>query len=368
MSHVQEIPLFRHHHDEVLEQIKSAVNTVLDSRHYILGHQVSRFEGLFADYCETSDCVSVASGTDALELSLRALGIGPGHEVALVANAGFYGSLATYNVGAKPNYIEIDDLSLTMCPRSLQNRITPSTKAIIATHLYGRMANMPGILEIANHCGLPVIEDCAQAHGAALNGRKAGSLGTLGCFSFYPTKNLGAIGDGGAITTSDRSLASNLRQLRQYGWEPKYRIEKPGGRNSRLDEIQAAVLTVKLERLDEWNTRRREIAQHYWAQLKDVYRMMTAPGGEDYVAHLLVLRNANRDQLRAALFDNGIQTDIHYPIPDYKQPAHPDEFAPPLRITDGSCRSVFTVPCFPGLTEKEVQRITNVIKDSGLCT
>ena len=253
------------HNRPLLEELEAAVRAALGSGWYILGPRVWEFEAAFAAYCGAGECIGVGNGTDALELALRALGAGPGDVVAAAANAGGYGTAAILATGAEPLYVDVDPATMLMDARALRAAVTPRTRAVLVTHLYGHMADMPALLEAA--AGVPVIEDCAQAHGARLEGRHAGTWGAAGCFSFYPTKNLGALGDGGAVVTSGGELAARLRALRQYGWTAKYTAAVPGGRNSRLDELQAAVLLAKLPRLDAWNRRRGEIAAAYGAML-----------------------------------------------------------------------------------------------------
>ena len=229
---------------------------MLASEHYILGQEVQAFEQQFADYCGVSHCVGVGNGTDALELSLRVLGVQPSDRVAIVANAGSYSSTAVLAIGATPVWVDVDPLSMTMAPEQLAAVLAGGIAAVIVTHLYGQLADIEALLSLARMAGVPLIEDCAQSHGARRHGRVAGSFGDLGCYSFYPTKNLGALGDGGAIVTSDEGLATQLRSLRQYGWSRKYHADAAGGRNSRLDEIQAAVLLDEVAppgRLEQWS-------------------------------------------------------------------------------------------------------------------
>ena len=343
-------------------ELSASVQRVLESGWYILGRECEAFEQEFAAYCGAARCLSVANGTEALELALRALGIGPGDHVATAANAGGYATTAIRQIGAEPLYVDVDAASMTLCPRDLTARFTPKVRAVIATHLYGRMADLPSLLAITNRAGIPLVEDCAQAHGAAIDGRKAGSWGTLGCFSFYPTKNLGALGDGGAITTQDAALAQRVKSLRQYGWSGKYHCAEYG-RNSRLDEMQAAILRAKLPHLDGWNTRRREIAAAYSRALAG--QNVTAPAefGEQYVAHLYVVRSAAREELRAALRASGIATDIHYPVPDHlQQAALASGAAPPsLPVTEQLARAVFTLPCYAELRDAEIAAVVNAL-------
>jgi dTDP-4-amino-4,6-dideoxygalactose transaminase len=341
-------------------ELEAATAKVIAGGRFILGQACEGFEAAFARYCGAADCVGVANGTDALELALRALGIGAGARVATVANAGMYSTAAILAVGARPVFIDIDPDTLVLSPAAL--RAAERFDAVIVTHLYGRMAEMPEILAAVQ--GAPVIEDCAQAHGAALDGRKAGIWGTLGCFSFYPTKNLGALGDGGAVVTSDAALATRLRRLRQYGWTARYRAELPGGMNSRLDEMQAAMLLVLLPHLDGWNACRRAIAARYRAALGECGLIWTrpAPEGAD-VAHLCVVRSSARNPLRAALAESGIDSDVHYPILDYRQPAVVAAIGEsgPLAESELATASVLTLPCFPEMTDAEIGAVIDAV-------
>ncbi len=338
-------------------EIEAAIRTVLASGWFILGPQVESFEAEFATFCGAAHCVGTGNGTDALELALRALGIGPGDQVATVANAGGYSTAAIVSAGAEPLYVDVDRDTMTMDPRALAAAMGPRVRAAIATHLYGRMAAMPAILQAA--AGTPVVEDCAQAHGARLDGRLAGSWGALGCFSFYPTKNLGALGDGGAVVTSDAGLAAQIRSLGQYGWSGKYRSALAGGRNSRLDELQAAVLRVKLPRLAAWNRRRLKIAGDYKRALAEC-GLVTPGMSDDWVAHLYVVRLKDRDGLREALRARGIGTDIHYPIPDHLQESSRSNGE--LPVTVACCREVLSLPCYPELTDEEVALVAQATR------
>jgi aminotransferase EvaB len=352
----------KRHHDSIAAELRAALERVLARGWYILGPEVEAFESEFAEACGAAACVTVASGTDALELALRALGVGPGDQVATVANAGYYGTAAIRAAGAEPLYVDVEPASMNMDPGALAAALTPRAKAAIVTHLYGQMADMPALLEVAAQAGIPVVEDCAQAHGAARAGRPAGSWGAAGCFSFYPTKNLGALGDGGAVLTSDAALAERLRRLRQYGWIEKYRVRIPGGRNSRLDELQAAVLRAKLPHLAEWNQRRRAIARAYSEAFRGLPLRAPENFGDDYVAHLYVIRTARRDELRAALAAQGIVAEIHYPVPDHWQlPPLPQAKPPALPVTEQCSREVLTLPCFPELTRAEVEAVSRSV-------
>jgi len=345
------------HNSDLLPKFRHALDRVLESGWYILGTEVDKFEEAFADYCGVSDCVGVGNGTDALELALLALDVGPGDHVATVANAGGYSSTAIRAIGATPVYVDIAAESMTMSPESLTQILNPGIKAVIVTHLYGQMADIAQLLQAANALGIPVIEDCAQAHGALGDGRKAGAHGAIGCFSFYPTKNLGALGDGGALTTSDTNLADKLRRLRQYGWEKKYCTTLSGGRNSRLDEMQAALLRIKLPLLDAWNARRREIAHRYSIALASSQLICPAVPDASYVAHLYVCRTQNREALRQHLATHGVMTDIHYPIPDHLQPAFRSPESISLPVTERCCEEVLTLPCYPELAEAETRQV-----------
>jgi aminotransferase EvaB len=345
-------------------ELSASVNRVLASGWYILGRECAAFEAEFAAYCGVSHCVSVANGTDALEIALRSLGIGPGDSVATVANAGGYSTTAIRSVGAEPVYIDIDPYSMNMSAASLSARLTPAVRAVIATHLYGYMADLPALLTVTGRAAIPLVEDCAQAHGAAIGGRKAGSWGALACFSFYPTKNLGALGDGGAITTNDEGLAQRAKSLRQYGWSGKYQCSEYG-RNSRLDEMQAAVLRAKLPYLDGWNARRREIAAIYSAALAGQALEYPLDFGQAYVAHLYVIRSHARDQIRGALGRCGIATDIHYPVPDHLQTAARGTRAAvtaKLPVTEQAAREVLTLPCYAELEDAEISAVAGALQ------
>ncbi|MEO8595646.1 MAG: DegT/DnrJ/EryC1/StrS family aminotransferase [Candidatus Solibacter sp.] len=357
----------------LLGPVSAAVQRVVESGWYIAGRECAAFEEEFAAYCGAGHCIGVGNGTDALELALRALRIGQGDRVATVANAGGYSTTAIRAIGAEPLYIDIEPDSMNMAAADLAARLTPDTRAVIATHLYGGMAELPALLAVTSKAGLPLVEDCAQAHGASLDGRKAGAWGALGCFSFYPTKNLGALGDGGAVTTNDLALAQRVKALRQYGWTRRYECAEYG-RNSRLDEMQAAILRVKLPHLDGWNTRRRAIASAYTAALAGTGLAGPCDLGEAYVAHLYVVRCAARDgddmqtilgrrgAVRAALLRAGIATDIHYPVPDHHQKAAASALADgTLPVTDRSALEILTLPCHAELADDEVEQVVSAL-------
>jgi dTDP-4-amino-4,6-dideoxygalactose transaminase len=245
----------------------------------------------------------------------------------------------------------------------LSMQIASDVAAIVITHLYGRMVHMPAVMEIANRAGIPVIEDCAQAHGARISDRRSGSWGHAGCFSFYPTKNLGAIGDGGAVVTNDSGTAVRIRQLRQYGWDAKYCVQAGGGRNSRLDEMQAAILLEQLPFLDGWNERRQAIARRYSQDLGRSGFAVPDASGEDYVAHLYVVRTSDRERVRERLAGAGISTDVHYPVADHQQRGWKSAAWAEVRLpeTEAACREVLTLPCFPELTDDEAGRVVEAL-------
>jgi dTDP-4-amino-4,6-dideoxygalactose transaminase len=344
-------------------EINQAVCRVINSGWFVLGSEVIAFEKEFADYCGVRHCVTLANGTDALELALRALNIGQNSKVLTVANAGMYSTIAILATGAMPVYADIDADSLLIDVADVSRLITnQQIDALIITHLYGLLADVQQLVQLANSKNIPVIEDCAQAHGAMLHGKKAGTFGDIACFSFYPTKNLGALGDGGAIITHRDDLAQNVRKLRQYGWESKYCATLVGGRNSRLDEMQAAVLRVMLPLLDGWNTRRREIATRYSKGICHENVATPSIQGEEYVAHLYIIKTTIRDSLKQHLTAAGIASDVHYPIPDYKQPASIHLFPKVNKpVTELQCDRVLTLPCFPEMTDAEVDRVINSV-------
>lgn len=342
----------------------SVAQRVFDSHRYILGSNVERFEQEYAEYCGATYCITVGNGTDALELALRALGIERNDLVLTVANAGFYSSSALCAVGAIPFYIDVDEATLTLSPQALVDAVKEKCpKAVIATHLYGRMADMEAISSICKGADVRLIEDCAQAHGAEQNGRKAGTYGDVGCFSFYPTKNLGALGDGGAVITRSPFLNERLRSLRQYGWTDKYVVHNRGGRNSRLDEMQAAFLREKLASLDIFNRKRRDIALRYNNAFADLPLKCPLIDEERFVAHLYVIRSNRRNDLRKFLNASGIAAEVHYPIPDHLQPIH--RTSPPsgnLRVTESAACEVLSLPCFPGMQESEIDRVILAVR------
>jgi aminotransferase EvaB len=357
-----QIPLFSSKIANNGVDLAGALQRVVERNWYVLGTEVAAFEAEFAAYQGVKSCISLANGTDALEIALRTLEIGPGKRVALVANAGFYGSTAVHTVGAEPTYVDVDAAMLTMAPASLQSALATGLDAIIVTHLYGQMADVEQIAAMAAAAKVPLIEDCAQAHGATRNGRRAGSFSDIACYSFYPTKNLGAIGDGGAITTNSAEFDTRARRLRQYGWSSKYHVTEPGGRNSRLDELQAAVLREKLPMLDGWNAQRRAIAARYAAAFADLPVQLPASTGDDFVGHLYVIQVQDRAAFIASMTAEGISTDIHYPVPDHRQTAYPQGAGVSLPVTEAASATVVTLPCFPGLDASSVERVIAAVR------
>ncbi len=344
-------------------EIDSVIQRVLNSGLYILGPEVTSFEQEFAAYIGVDHAIGVASGTDALELSLRACGIGPGDLVFTVSHTAVATVAAIELTGATPVLVDIDPVSYTMDPNCLEAALAHppagKPKAVIPVHLYGHPADMPSILALAKRHGLYVVEDCAQSHGAALDDRMTGSWGDIAAFSFYPTKNLGAIGDGGMVVTDNPALAERVRLLQQYGCRERYVSEIPGG-NSRLDELQAAVLRVRLQYLDKENMRRQSLAKTYNALLADTG--LTVPevrSGVTHVYHQYVVRLPQRDVLSTYLRQAGIGTLIHYPLPVHLQPAYQDRLplVAPLSRTEQLAGQVLSLPMFSQLSDGQIRRV-----------
>lgn len=338
--------------------LAGAMLRVLESNSFVMGREVAQFEQELAAYTGVAHCVSVANGTDALELALRALDLRPGQKVACVANAGFYSATAIHLAGGVPLYVDVDERTLTMAPQALEVALRDKPAAVIATHLYGQLAPIEQLVAICRAAGVALIEDCAQSHGAERGGRRAGSFADLACFSFYPTKNLGALGDGGAVLTSNDALAGRVKALRQYGWSKKYEVSMLGGCNSRLDEVQAAVLREKLPLLNRHNARRRAIASRYNDAFAGLPLRLPPSAGADFVAHLYVVRTDRREALRAHLNERGVATDVHYPIADIRQPAFGGRFdSIVLPVSEAACASAMSLPCFPGMPDEDVDSV-----------
>jgi dTDP-4-amino-4,6-dideoxygalactose transaminase len=345
-------------------EIDAAVVRVLRSGWYILGGEVSSFEAAFAAYHGVEHAVGVASGTDAIELALRAAGIGSGDEVITVAHTAVPTICAIERAGAIPVLVDVEAQTYTMDPEAARAALTLRTRAILPVHLYGQPADMATLSAIAQEKGLLLIEDCAQAHGARLNGQLVGTFGDLAAFSFYPTKNLGGVGDGGAVITNDARYAEKLRRLRNYGQVSRYEFESRGV-NSRLDELQAAVLRVKLPHLDEQNATRRRLARCYDAAFAD-QPAVVAPevrAGAEPVYHLYVVRAAERDALMQRLSDQGVQTLIHYPVPVHLQAAYADlgYRRGDLTVTERICGEILSLPMHAGLRGEQVERVAKTL-------
>ena len=343
-------------------ELKSILDRMISSKQFVLGEMVLNFESVFAEYVGSKHCVGVANGTDALEIALRALD-SQGKDVLLVANAGGYGSIACRAIGANPLFVDVEPETLLISLPQIIDKITVNTGAIVVTHLYGLAADVRKIdLAVKEKLGhiVPIVEDCAQAHGAMVENTKVGALGTIGCFSFYPTKNLGALGDGGCITTNDSEINSRLRQLRQYGWAQKYDQSIEGGRNSRLDELQAGFLTLLMSDLDERNAMRRSIVKRYCESGASAVH-----GGfcesENYVAHLAICLVENRTELMRKFANSDVSTGIHYPYLDTEFVANRSFADVTLPNSIAAKSKILTLPCFPELSVCEVDQVCRVI-------
>jgi dTDP-4-amino-4,6-dideoxygalactose transaminase len=349
------------------EAIDRAIQAVLNGGFYMLGPEVKQFEANFAAFVGVSDCITVNSGTDALILALKTLGVSAGDEVITVSQTAVATVAAIEMTGASPVLIDIDPQSYTFDASLLPGLINERTKAIIPVHLYGHPADMPAIMAITGEHKIPVIEDCAQAHGAKISGQMVGTFGAMACFSFYPTKNLGAIGDGGAVVTNNPELAHKLRLLREYGWEERY-VSKIAGMNSRMDELQAGILNVKLPALQAKNQRRREIAAIYTERLADSELVLPiSKQGVEHVYHLYVVQSQNRAKLQEVLRENGVGTAIHYPQAVHQQPAYLGRLpgSSNLPVTEGLVPKILSLPMYPQLTDEQVQRVCEIIFKMG---
>jgi len=346
------------------DHINSAIQRVLDSGWYVLGEEVAGFEKEFAQFNTVYHAVGVGSGTEALHIALRALDIGQGDEVITTAHTAVATASAIDLAGAKPIFVDIEPDFFTIDPDLIEDAITPKTKAIIPVHIYGQPCNMDAIMEIANKNNLKVIEDCAQTHGAEYNGKRVGSIGDVGCFSFYPTKNLGAIGDGGALVTNDDQLAEKIKLFREYGWKERY-ISSKEGWNSRLDELQAAILHVKLKHLDEDNSRRNKHAKIYFDLLKFLpLELPKIRSNCSHVFHLFVIKTKQRYKLRDYLKKNGVNTTIQYPVPVHKQKYFKKMCSEKsLPMTEQVAKNILSIPMYPELKEKEINKISKILKD-----
>lgn len=353
---------------EIEDEIISAARRVFEKGRFILGEEVSAFEEEFSHYCGVRYGVGVNSGTDALYLSLKAAGIGENDEVITVANSFVASALAISLAGAKPRFVDIDPETFNMDPNKLEHFLNKQKnkkiKALLPVHLYGQPAEMDSLMDIAHRYHLVIIEDACQAHGAEFRGGKVGSFGTMGCFSFYPTKNLGGYGDGGMVVTDDKKLYEKLRLLRCYGEKKKYHHSFLGG-NSRLDELQAAILRVKLKHLDRLNAQRREKALLYKKKLEGTgVGCPVEREGSNPVYHLFVIRTKKREALQKFLKGKGVETLIHYPIPIHLQKAYKGlgYRRGDLPVTEKFAREILSLPLYPELSEKEIEEVTDAIQ------
>jgi dTDP-4-amino-4,6-dideoxygalactose transaminase len=349
---------------ELASDLEGVLRGTFERTDWVLGRELELFEHEFAAYCQVRHAVGTDSGLSALELIMRASGIGPGDEVITAANTFIATVLAISHAGASPVLVDIDSRTDNLDPIQLEHAITPRTRAVIPVHLYGHPAEMDAIRTIADRHGLLVFEDACQSHGAHYRGRRAGSLGDAAAFSFYPAKNLGAFGDGGAVVTNDPELAESVRTLRDYGQRRKYEHVVKGF-NRRLDTLQAALLRVKLRRLDTWNERRRQHAASYTQLLEgtDVAIPQVAEGVEP-VWHLYVVRTGSRDTLRSALADRGVQTGVHYPVPVHLQPAYADlhRGRGSFPVTELHAAQAVSLPMYPELRSEQIDHVATTIR------
>jgi dTDP-4-amino-4,6-dideoxygalactose transaminase len=356
---------FEPQHAPLREEVMAAMGRVYDSYWYVLGEEVKQFEAEYAAYNHTSECVGVANGLDALVLALRVLGVGPGDEVIVPSNTYIATWLAVTQVGATPVAVEPERGTSNIDPALIEAAITPRTRAIMPVHLYGQCCRMDEIMDIAGRHNLRVVEDNAQSQGSAYNGKLAGSFGDLNGTSFYPGKNLGALGDAGAVTTNDAELAQKLRVLRNYGSQRKYYNEVVGY-NSRLDELQAAVLRTKLAHLGEWTRQRQQVAAWYDQHLAGIpgLRLPETSPGATHVYHLYVVYSEQRDALQQFLTERGIGTLIHYPVPPHRQQAYAELNLPvgTFPIAEELATTCLSLPMWPGMTEAHVQAVAAAIR------
>ncbi|HSL23021.1 MAG TPA: DegT/DnrJ/EryC1/StrS family aminotransferase [Vicinamibacterales bacterium] len=345
--------------------VQAAIARVIERGWFVLGPELEAFETEFAGACGLPLAVGVGTGTDAIALALRALGIGPGDEVITTPLSAAYSALAIMMAGARPVFADIDPDRLTLDPDAAAAAVTPRTAALLPVHLYGQAADMEAIAAVAGRHNLAVVEDCCQAHLATCAGRPVGAFGAAAAFSFYPTKNLGALGDGGGVTTADAQLAERVRRLRNGGQTDRYHHAEPGV-NSRLDEIQAAVLRARLPFLPGWTRVRRTLAAAYREALRDA-RSVRVPAQRDagHVYHLFVVRAGQRQRLQGHLIERGIETLVHYPVPIPRQPAMAGVDPDPCPRADRVCDEILSLPLHPGLTEADVERTAAAIRDFG---
>jgi len=352
-------------YQQIKVEIDAALAEVFEASWFVLGKQGQMFEEEFAAWCGARFCVGCGSGTEAIHLALVAVGVQPGDEVITVPNTAVPTCSAISAAGATPVFVDVDPDTYTMDVAQVASKISPKTKAIVPVHLYGHPVDMDALLEVAQRHHVPVVDDAAQAHGAALRGRRIGSFGNATAWSFYPSKNLGAYGDGGAVTANDESLRDRLVRLRNYGEERRY-YHTVKGFNSRLDEIQAAILRVKLRHLDEWNAARRRIAEFYLRHI--VNPLITLPLEKPWARHcwhLFVVRTPQRDALRTHLQARGIGSQIHYPIPIHRQQAYADLNLPEgsLPVAEQLANEVLSLPLYPEMTEEQAARVCEAVNE-----
>jgi dTDP-4-amino-4,6-dideoxygalactose transaminase len=367
MQVLQQVPFvdLKAQYQLIKEEVRPALDDVLQSMDLMLGPHVRAFEAEFATYCRSRYAVGVGSGTDALHLALRACGVAPGDEVITVSHSFFATTEAIMLLGAVPVYVDVDPNTYTMDPALIEAAISPRTRAILPVHLYGQMADMDAIMAIARRHGLAVIEDACQAHGAEDKGQRAGSIGDAAAFSFYMSKNLGAYGDGGAVTTNSRAVADAVRLLRDHGSAKKYEHQEMG-LNSRLDEMQAAILRVKLRHLERWNQARVAHAQAYAQALEEAFvEVPTVRAGASHVFHLYVVQADGRDRLREVLADRGVATGVHYPLPIHMQQASAGcgRISGNLRVTETLAQRIVSLPMYAELTTEQIHYVATCIRE-----
>jgi dTDP-4-amino-4,6-dideoxygalactose transaminase len=350
---------------EDADAVRQAIRRVVDSGWFVLGPEVEAFEAEFAAATGAACCVGVGTGTDAIALTLRALGVGPGDEVITTPLSAAFSALAIMMAGARPVFADLDPDRLTLDPRAVEAAVTPRTAAILPVHLYGQPAAMAPLVEIASRHDLALVEDCCQAHLATADGRPVGSFGIAAAYSFYPTKNLAALGDGGAVTTADRSLAGRLKRLRNGGQRDRYHHVEPGV-NSRLDELQAAVLRARLPFLNGWTGRRRSLAARYRCLLAGAPVVVPPECEPGHVYHLFPVRSRQRERLQTHLAAAGIETLIHYPVPIPRQPALAGEKPGACPIADLVCAEVVSLPLYPSLPDAAVDEVARAASELGV--
>jgi dTDP-4-amino-4,6-dideoxygalactose transaminase len=368
MNKVAFVDLYKQH-QEIEEELMEVFRRVLQKSSFILGPEVVAFEQAFASYIGSAECIAVNNGTTALQLVIEALEVGPGDEVITVANTFIATAEAISAVGARPVFVDADPVSYTMDPQLVEAAITPRTKAILPVHLYGQSADLNALMAIAKRHNLYLVEDACQSHGATYKGKRVGGFGIAGCFSFYPGKNLGCLGEGGSIVTNDANLAQKMRMLRDHGSVKKYEHSVPGY-NFRLEGLQGGFLNVKLKKLDKWNARRREVAQRYQQLLADAsIGLPTEMGWGEHVYHLYVIQADDREALRKSLNDAGIETGLHYPVPLHLQAAYKDlgyeKGAFP--VSEHLSSHILSLPMHPYMTDAEVERVAAVVLESLEC-